>query len=267
MSPWRESVVIGLAPGALQVARLARGFRPRTLERRAFENENGDGSWRAPLETLERMLASSTLAGSACRIVVSNQWSRFLLVPWHDELTSDAARLNLAQAQFSSVYGAAAGGWAVQVERADFGAAALACAIDRELLAALAAAIGDAGLALASVQPHAAVAFNRARRALPAGGCWFAVIEAARVWLGRYERGQWTAIATRRVARPHAEDTIDAIEQELAADTSGSACPLHFSSAGLAPEAADALRAAGYVDVALESEGPLCLGLDPVSAH
>lgn len=269
MSPWRESIVIGLAPNAVQVARLARGFKERTLERRSFEVEAAAGAgWSAPLATLESVLALSRLQGSRCRVVLSNRMVRFLLVPWHDELSSAAARARLAHAQFRAIHGAAAGAWSVRLATAAYGAPALACAIDADLMSALTGVVCAGGFDLVSVQPHAAVAFNRARRTLPQNAFWFVTLETGRLWLGRGERNGWTAIAARRIADSSAQAILAVIEQELAANAHDDAkAPVYFSGAGLAPEVVQALRGAGCTSATLETEGPLTLGVGAEASH
>lgn len=270
MSPWRESVVIGVAPDALQVARLARGFARRTLERHSLvvAADNASAGWKAPLAMLENVLASSSLKMRSCRVVLSNEFVRFLLVPWHDELASAGARARLAQAQFRAVYGAAADAWTVRVGSCEHGASALACATDTDLVSALQSSIGAAGLTLESVRPHAAVAYNRTRSALPRTGFWFAAIESSRLWMGYFERDGWAATAARRIAHGSAHAIVDAIEQELAAHTHSAVLPpVYFSGAGLAADTLESLRRAGYASAMLESEGPLALGIGAGSAH
>jgi len=268
VSPWRESVVVGFAPNAVQIARVARGLKNRTLERRSYTVDAAGADWSAPLATLESVLESSRLRGSRCRIVLSNQFVRFLLVPWHDELSSAAARARLAQAQFRAVYGAAAGAWSVRVATASYGAPALACATDVDLMNALAGVVSAGGLELASVQPHAAVAFNRAQRTLPQPAFWFVTLETGRLWLGRGERNGWSAIAARRIADGSAQAILAVIEQELAANAhEPGSPPVYFSGAGLAPEVLRALRDAGYTSATLETEGPLTLGVGAEAVH
>lgn len=268
MSPsWREQIVIGLEPGAVQFSRLARGWRPRLVEHDRIRCEAGDGGWRQPLAILKEKLQKHAAARPTCRIVLSEQFVRYLLVPWNAELQSRQGRLQLAQAQFRAVFGDVASGWEVSLDQAGYGAPALACAVDRDLLKELAGLCGAAGGRIVSIKPHLTAAFNRSRRELHAPEFWFALIERERLWLGRFRSGGWISVSGYRLGQQPVKEVLENLEREaVLLGGEPRDAQVHLVATGLDRDSLRALREAGVNILAAQTDGFVGTGVDPDSA-
>jgi len=152
--------------------------------------------WRAAVEALPEVLAG--LKSHEVSLVLADQFVRYALLPWNAALKTDEQWMALARHRLAAVHGAVAGGWEVKLtETAPLGPR-LACAVDRELIEALAAQFVAAGVRLESVQPFLVAAFNRIRRTIGNGSCWLVVEEPGRLTLAFIQRGVWIAIRSRR---------------------------------------------------------------------
>lgn len=228
---WREALVVGLVPGGVQVA----------------------GRFAAPWREALGALAKSK-PRAAFRVVLSNHFLRYDLLPWEGGIAAPAERAVQARVRLRGVHGAAAEDWELRVDEHAHGAAALACAVDQSLLAELAQALGRPPR---SCQPYAVAAFNRWRRAVKAAAFRFAVIEPGRIWLGRATRGRWTGALTRRPGEDAAAGTLAMLEQEEA--LAGAQVPTFAVVSGLDGVGLRRLESAGLRLLQTETELPLCL--------
>jgi hypothetical protein len=183
---WRSKHLrIGLAPERI----ILTGARP-------IEIADGDGGWRAPLAALDPVLASRK--GGEASVVLADAFTRYTLLAANETLQSAEQWLALARHRFSALHGARAAEWQVKVSETAPAGPRLACAVDRELLEALAAKFAASGTRLVSAQPFLVAAYNRIRASVGGGSCWVVVEERDRLTLVLIQRGTWLAIRSRR---------------------------------------------------------------------
>lgn len=185
---WRKkNLRIGLGPDAIIVS----GSREAVL----VQGE-GPGDWRSALAALPEVLKNYRNQEAA--VVLADQFVRYALLPWNAALKSEAEWVALAQHRFGALHGAPAAEWQIKVTETAPRGARLACAVERELIAALAEQFVAAGVHLASAQPFLVAAFNRIRKQVGNGSCWIVVEERGRLTLALIQRGEWLAIRARR---------------------------------------------------------------------
>lgn len=183
---WRNKALrIGLAPERIFV----RGAS-------SIDLAAADGGWAAALEALPEVLKGS--AGQSASVVLADQFVRYALLPHNQTLKSADEWAALARHRFSVLHGPRADEWDIKLASTAPHGARLACAVDRQLIQALASAFVTAHVRLASVQPFLVAAFNRLRRRVGNGSCWIVVEEAGRLTLALIQRGAWVAIRARR---------------------------------------------------------------------
>lgn len=203
MSPsWRDRLLIGLAPDRVAVIELKRGLHP-ALGIHGVRGcpEVAGTPWVAAVSRLDEMLVKLPPKGGVASVVLSNQFVRYVTVPWTPGIYSDEDRLALATDCFRAIHGEIAGSWRVVLDGARFGQGNLAAAIDGPLVEALRDVLERHRWRLGSLRPHLAAAFDRWRASLePSDGC-FVVVEPGCV-TALFRRGDaWAGVDSRRFRR------------------------------------------------------------------
>jgi hypothetical protein len=215
---WRNRLAIGLAPERVAVVQLKRGLRPTLGADRVRACAEASGApWAGALETLDALLGELPAKGGTASVVLSNQFVRYVEVPWTTGVYSDKDRLALASDCFRAVHGEAADHWQVVLDAPHFGRANLAAAVDRALVDGLRATLANRHLRLGSLRPHLAAAFDLWRSQLQADEGGFVVVEPGCV-TALFRRGEaWSAVTNRRY-RPTADEAMSSVRQCIDAD-------------------------------------------------
>jgi hypothetical protein len=216
---WPDRLCIALAPDRVELARVARRFRQTTVTAQQAAEcrpQGGKPRWSAALATLGTLLAEESAGTTEARVTLSNDLARYLVLPWDGNLLAPDEVQAAAAQQFERVFGELAAGWEIRVSPCEFGQPALACAIDRNLLAGLQETVANAArgrIRLASVETLLAKTFNLLRGQIDRDGL-LAIVEPACVALASLRGGLWHRV---QVRRPAGKLTISRlVEQELA---------------------------------------------------
>jgi hypothetical protein len=191
---WRDEIGIYVSPHKLALTRLARGVRPKSTGAANWSNELlQDTHWSASLAALDATLAKPEWQGAVARLVVSDHWVRYAMVPYSAALNSAAERLAHARHVLTDIYGEIVADWTVSLGKARPGAAHVVCAVPAALLDELHAILMRHKIPLRSLQPQLVCAYNHWRAQLPNSGAWFVSIEqgslaAARLGLAGWDR-------------------------------------------------------------------------------
>jgi len=201
---WRDRLLITLAPERVAVLRLKRGLRARiagdAVRGCAAADGRGAPPWAAALEALEQLLAEQGAGTWVASVIVSNQFVRYVRVPWTEGVSAEADRLALAAGCFRAVHGDAVDAWRVVLDAPRFGADNLAAALDAALIDELRALLARHKRRLGSLRPHLTAAFDRWRdRLAPEVGA-FALVEPGCVTTLFRRDGRWAEVANRRHA-------------------------------------------------------------------
>ncbi len=256
-----DELRIALSPDRVDLVRLERGwggFSIASQQSIACESAAAGPPWRAAIAVPESALSGARGGAGSARVILSDHFARYMLVPWRADLRNEREIEALARIRFREIHGSAADDWEIRLAPARFGAPYLACAIDRKLLRALASAHAQAKLRLASLRPILVPAYNRWRKTRAAGDCWFAVCGRGRLTLCRIESGAWRSVRSEKYGGEPARELQLAVEREslaLGIDPSGAA--LHV----FAPEQArPAARGAAGMTVSVFAPLP---GVEP----
>jgi hypothetical protein len=176
-----------------------------------------DEAWRPALDALDEALRRARTARGALRVVVSDHFVRYALIPWNAQLVADRERLAFARLALREVFGAGADVWAVCTDRQPAGQHSFAAAIDRTLLEALRDLAGKHRLRLRAVEPAFSVRVQRYRRSLKERSFCFASIEPGRLTLAFHGADGWQALRGRHTCEAPSEELAVALRQEAAA--------------------------------------------------
>jgi hypothetical protein len=212
---WRKHLRISLCADRLVFAAFARGLRqkPRGSVLQVQVPPHGE-EWRGAVDALPQVLAQH--AAHDVSVVVADQFVRYVLLPWNAAFKNDDQWMALARHRLGAVHGAPAADWDVRLTETAPQGPRLACAVDRDLIRALAGNLAAAGARLVSAQPFLVTAFNRIRRRIGNGSCWLVVEEPGRLTLALIQRGVWTAIRSRRSDGRWRQALPEIIERESA---------------------------------------------------
>jgi hypothetical protein len=206
---WRNQLRISLALDRLVLR--ANKSKPRTIP----VQPDADGvEWRAAVQAVPAVLAQ--FRNHDVSVVLADQFVRYALLAWNAALKTEEQWLALARHRLATVHGAAAAEWDLKLTATAPSGPRLACAVDRALLAELAAIFTAADARLVSVQPFLVAAFNRIRRTVGSGSCWLVVEEPGRLTLAFIQRGVWLAVRSRRADAAWRAALPDLIDRESA---------------------------------------------------
>jgi len=205
----RDRLLISLAPGSVELVRVASGLQPRVLEKRALDCDPAPGPepWRNAIAALAA--AAEQLRGERVdvTVVLSNHFARYAVVKSDATRVDAEEALALARFHFGRIYGEAAKEWDIRSSESARGAPRLASAVDIGLVPAIRECFPPRGAArLVSVQPYLMSAFNRWRNTIAQQDSWMLLIEPQRACLALLAGGQWTEVQTLRGEYPAPED-------------------------------------------------------------
>ncbi|MDB5901111.1 MAG: hypothetical protein JWP41_4713 [Ramlibacter sp.] len=222
MSLWsREQLRVLFCPGSLVLLAGRRlphwlGMRQSDDDEHAIRVPQGSAgpAWQPALDALTAALSEHGQKGSHATVLLSNQFVRYLLVPWQAELGDAQEDLAYVRHCFARVYGKSDLPWELRLEGPSPTGLRLASAVDGHLLAALREAFGRAGIRLESIQPHLMAAFNAGRVGLPPAGGWLALVEPGHLCLALVDHGRWARVHSVRVGREWQQDLVALLDRE-----------------------------------------------------
>jgi hypothetical protein len=212
--------------------------------------------WRAGVEAAAALLSQTTRGGSSVEAVISSEFVRYLLVPWSESLVRDSERLAFSRLAFREVYGAVTDAWEICIDDQRANEPALACAIDRDLLAALQSAAKTAGATLNAVTPALADCVNRHRRVLKGSAFCLANAEERRMTFLFVQGGVMRAVRSRRIDGAADEQLAALLKQEASASGMQEGGTLYICAS----------RPADFAGLAVPG-WKVALLADPVRAH
>ena len=214
---WRDRLLVSLEPAALRWVRLAGAWAHRVTDQRSIEVDpaDGRGAWHGAAGALGR--AAESWRGERLRVsvVLSNHFVRYAIVPAPGGASGPDEEQALARFHFARIHGERAQAWELRLGRGRSGSPRLACAIDKDLFAAVKSCFPAQSRArLVSLQPYLMSAFNLWRSRMPKAGAWFLLPEDGRACLALHARGAWRAVQNVRGAFLAPQDWEALLERE-----------------------------------------------------
>lgn len=194
-----DRLLVGLAPNALSLLRVSGAGRPRVSDKRTIACDPALGAepWEGAAAALARLTEEMAQASAKVTVVLSNHFSRYVLVPWSEDLKKAEEETAFARYCFAKIHGERSKEWELRLSPARSGSARIASAVDAPLVRAVRAAFPSKAK-LVSIQPYLMSAFNRWRKQLGGARAWLLLVEPQRTCLARLERARWTAVRNSR---------------------------------------------------------------------
>lgn len=206
---WRDRHVAVLTPDRVALVRRRRGWSGR-FDLKLDARWQGEPA--AAAEALASLLQHPDIGQGDLRLLISNHFARYLLIPWRSEVSTPEEFAAYAGICCDQTYGED-GGRRLHVAPDQAGRPRLAAVMDGALLSALTKATSSSRLRLVSIQPYLTAAFNRLRASLPRDNFFFVLAEPARHCVLSAGQGHWTSV--RASAGENRPETLSAlIERE-----------------------------------------------------
>jgi hypothetical protein len=210
-----DRLLIGLAPEEISLLRVTGGARPRVSEKRTVPCDPTLGAepWEGGAAALARVGEELSKVRSRVTVVLSNHFTRYVLVPWSEGLGKAEEETAFARYCFAKIHGERSQAWDLRLSPAQSGSARVASAVDAPLLQAVRAAFPSRAK-LVSIQPYLMSAFNRWRRQLKGARAWLLLVEPHRTCLARLEQGRWAAVRNSRAGPDGPEEWAAVLDRE-----------------------------------------------------
>ena len=195
---WADQLSVLMCPDRLLVAQRPRGFRPGPLTTTMVPvpaSSEGSAGWEPAVAQLEALLAAnSQWRGAALRIILSNHFVRYVLVPWSDDLSNEKEHLVLARRHFALTHGPVAKNWTIRMSLDSPGECHVASALDESLVNRLTLSAKASHVKLMSLEPLLMAGFNRWRQDFREEAQWFVTVESGMLCGALVGRNRWIAL-------------------------------------------------------------------------
>lgn len=128
-------------------------------------------------------------SGKNIRLIVSNHFVRYSVLPWQPEIVSREDWVAIAQHDFRKRYGTVAERWKICVSLNGFGSNIVASAVDESLFEGLNNIAQEHGCKLIAIEPFLMSVFKQYQS--NAGQQWLLIAEPERVLLCEMAGNQW----------------------------------------------------------------------------
>lgn len=190
----KERWIVALSPNALAAARQHVSGNGPATHLDELTPDVGGATWDAPLKALEDWIKNKGQWRLKLRIVLSNRFVRYTIVPWSNAATSRDDRQILTRIAFQQQYGLLSG-WEIRVERGGCGKPQIVYALPKGLIVGLREVIDRVGVCCLSVDPFFSMCWNRCGNIAPESDSVIVVAERdGPTILATTRNGAWESI-------------------------------------------------------------------------
>ena len=189
-----------------------------------LSKNNGDNDWQILTKYLKPILNNIKWQGAIPTVIVSNQFARYAIIPWNNELAIEDERQAYMQHCFNLAYGEAAKTWDLRMSEPTFGQSAVASAISSGLLQVLHDVFAEADMKLAAVYPELMLAINQTVSQIKKHHLiqsenkvitfWLVAIQSGRVCLMLFDSAGWRLIKNVAIEANVSEQVTALIKRE-----------------------------------------------------
>ncbi|HZR02228.1 MAG TPA: hypothetical protein VFA81_03535 [Burkholderiales bacterium] len=219
---WFTKIEVEVTPAELRIVTRSVLGRGRKFQRVPVRNtderaisDKGE-AWVPCVQALARVLSEMHMRNATLRLIVSDHFVRYGLLPWSENVVRDPERAALARFTFKQLFGNLSDDWEIALDEQSASQSSYAVAMDRPLLEALRELCKVHKLRLSSIVPVFVARYNEYRRRLRGRTYCVASVERGRLTLAfRGERG-WFGVRSRRLHGSLPAELADGLRQETA---------------------------------------------------
>lgn len=211
---FKDELRVFIQPSRIELLRLKRslksGLKQQLVHQQVIDvAKNTDAAaarkdqaeqWSDLIATLRNTLKNEKWHGARPKVVLSNHFVRYAVIPWNIELSNGIERQAYLSHCFSLAFGEAIKNWDLRTKDSSFGKSTIASAVPNELLLTLHDAFQQVNMRLAAIYPHLPLAVNQSLKQLKKRNLgqldsfWFVAIQNDRVCVALIEDGSWRLI-------------------------------------------------------------------------
>jgi hypothetical protein len=233
---FHDAIRAVLTPEFVHVSRYRKGWKTSAPTRiRLLSKQNSDGipDWQALVNLLEEYLQTACPTHVRLKIVISNSFTHYSVLPWMDGVASEKERQAYLRHHFLQTFGESAKEWGLALSRSGYGRAALGCGMSSEFLNSLKEMGAKAGAQLHSITPVFSDGFNFHRKSIRVADAWYAQLENGRFCLGLLQQGQWKKVRSLKSEGMGASELETLLDREIVlSGLEGSDYPVYVHSSG-----------------------------------
>ncbi|MGC2167012.1 MAG: hypothetical protein WA632_13480 [Gallionella sp.] len=155
--------------------------------------------WESATQCLNFALSDAAKKPTVARVVLSNHYARYAMIPWSPDLGNEAEEIAYARHGFAQLYGINADDWEIRMTQDGAGVPQLACAVDETMTRTLRQIFHDAKVKLKSIQPQLMTAYNNCQARFQKLDAWFVSFDQGSLCLGLLQQGHWSSVRCLKV--------------------------------------------------------------------
>ncbi|MFL9609868.1 hypothetical protein ACKF11_07250 [Methylobacillus sp. Pita2] len=237
--PWRDELRVLIQPRTLTMLRIKRGMKARVVAkedialRSTSESFQNREFWHPAVSSLHQQLQSRQWRGCQPRVVVSNYFAHYAIVPWNASLHTRKEQSAFVRHYFTQVYGEFSRAWDIRTTPVAYGHPTFASAIDEKLLQALRDEFNQARMPVQHIHPHLMIATDVIRRKLARtplpDALNLVMLENDRITIALVQHGQWLSLQS-YAAESDIENQLQALldRESIIAGVDNSEWPIVF---------------------------------------
>jgi uncharacterized protein YidB (DUF937 family) len=186
-------------------------------EQEDLHEPSASNAWHPAIHLLDKVLKTTTLPGTELYITLSSNIARYAIIPWSEDLSGSAEFDAYVRHCISANYGEVAKSWHTFSQKGGYGEAAIASAIDQQLLDHLHRLADIHGKHLRRVSPFLSEALDMLTMTPDIKSLqdyWLVMVEPSRITVGMIGNHQWQSIRSQDIQQAVDEQIAVMIQRE-----------------------------------------------------
>lgn len=127
-----------------------------------LEKNSDEKDWATLVNYLKLALSEPICQGTVARLVLSNHFVRYAVIPWNKELFAQDERMAYTKHCFTQALGENIKGWNMRMSQSTYGQSTIASAVDYTFLVKLHEVFDALNMPLVAISPHLMLVINHA---------------------------------------------------------------------------------------------------------
>ncbi len=169
-----------------------------------LDKNNDENDWAIFANYLKQALNEPMCQGAMSRLVLSNHFVRYAVIPWNKELSTHDERLAYTKHSFALAFGESIKDWDLRISQSAYGQSAIASAVDFKLLTKIHEIFDELNMPLQAVSPQLMLTINHVfnevetknliQNGQKADAFWIVTIQHQRLCLVLYDQSGWRLV-------------------------------------------------------------------------